>query len=202
MPTPRIENLDTSRIANIMSVALEEFSQADYQSSSFNRIIKNSGISKGTMYYYFKSKEDVFLTLLSGIRTEFKSFSLFHFDEITSKEDYWERVQKILTYVLSELQQKQSLGSFLCSLLSFESRKKLSPARELLDEVEDWINEAIVTGQLLDAVRRDQPIELLVKGVWSVWDTALEWMGKPQGVSDLKEWDNILNTNLKRLLQS
>ena len=75
---PRIENLDTSRIANIMSVALEEFSQADYQSSSFNRIIKNSGISKGTMYYYFKSKEDVFLTFI-WIRTEFKSFSLFHF---------------------------------------------------------------------------------------------------------------------------
>ena len=60
MPTDRIESMDTQKIANIMSVALEEFAQNSYDKSSYNQIIKKSGMSKGTMYYYFKSRKTFF----------------------------------------------------------------------------------------------------------------------------------------------
>ena len=66
MPTDKIESMDTQKIANIMSVALDEFALYSYDKSSYNNIIKKAGMSKGTMYYYFKSKEDLFNTLLSA----------------------------------------------------------------------------------------------------------------------------------------
>ena len=43
MPTDKIESMDTQKIANIMSVALEEFAQNSYDKSSYNQIIKKSG---------------------------------------------------------------------------------------------------------------------------------------------------------------
>ena len=72
MPTDKIESMNTQKIATIMSVALEEFAQHSYDKSSYNKIIKRAGMSKGTMYYYFKSKEDLFNTLLSATIKEFK----------------------------------------------------------------------------------------------------------------------------------
>ena len=41
MPTDKIESMDTQKIANIMSVALEEFAQNSYDKSSYNQIIKS-----------------------------------------------------------------------------------------------------------------------------------------------------------------
>lgn len=48
----------------LMDATLDEFSEINYENASLNRIIKNAGISKGTFYYHFKSKEELYRFLL------------------------------------------------------------------------------------------------------------------------------------------
>lgn len=48
----------------LMDATLDEFSQINYENASLNRIIKNAGISKGTFYYHFKNKEELYKQLL------------------------------------------------------------------------------------------------------------------------------------------
>lgn len=48
----------------MLSAALAEFSKNSFEDASLNSIIKNSGISKGTFYYHFKNKEDIYFSLL------------------------------------------------------------------------------------------------------------------------------------------
>lgn len=49
---------------DILHFALQEFSQKSYDEASLNAILKNSGISKGSFYYHFKDKKDLYVSLL------------------------------------------------------------------------------------------------------------------------------------------
>jgi len=48
----------------IIRACLEEFSEKEYQRASTNRIVKKAGIPKGTLFYYFGSKKQLFLYVL------------------------------------------------------------------------------------------------------------------------------------------
>lgn len=58
----------------LLDAALEEFSQRNFDQASINRILKNSGISKGVFYYHFNDKEALYLCLMedtSQVKWEF-----------------------------------------------------------------------------------------------------------------------------------
>jgi AcrR family transcriptional regulator len=55
----------------LIDQALIEFGEKGYEQASLNNILKKTGISKGTFYYHFKNKEDLY-TYLIGILVEEK----------------------------------------------------------------------------------------------------------------------------------
>lgn len=55
---------DHSRKEDITRAALAEFSQKSYDDASLNTILKNAGTSKGSFYYHFTDKKDLYLYLL------------------------------------------------------------------------------------------------------------------------------------------
>ena len=83
-----------------MDTALEVFAENGYANASISLIAKKAGISKGLMYNYFKSKED----LLSSIMTEGlnEMFELFdpNKDGVLTKEEF--------TYFIEEMFQLMS----------------------------------------------------------------------------------------------
>ena len=48
----------------LMKESLNEFCENNYENASLNRIIKNAKVSKGSFYYHFKNKEDLYQHLL------------------------------------------------------------------------------------------------------------------------------------------
>ena len=64
MARSRFENLDRDKQEAILQVAAEEFAERGYEGASINRIIERSGMSKGSVYYYFEDKADLFATTL------------------------------------------------------------------------------------------------------------------------------------------
>ncbi len=55
----------------LIDQALIEFGEKGYEQASLNNILKKTGISKGTFYYHFKNKEDLYMYLI-GILVEEK----------------------------------------------------------------------------------------------------------------------------------
>jgi AcrR family transcriptional regulator len=51
----------------IMFAALSEFSQYSYSESSTNRIVKKAGIGKGSLFMYFKNKEDLYFEVIDYV---------------------------------------------------------------------------------------------------------------------------------------
>ena len=74
MPKPTFLNLPQEKRETIMSAAIEEFAEYGLENASTNRIVKNSGIAKGSFYQYFEDKQDVFMHLLDVIEQKEMEF--------------------------------------------------------------------------------------------------------------------------------
>ena len=56
----RLSALDEEKKIRIINSAMQEFSKNTYQKASTNRIVEKAGISKGSLFNYFKSKEKLY----------------------------------------------------------------------------------------------------------------------------------------------
>lgn len=65
MPNPTFFNLSEQKRETLIKIALEEFSNLDYNSASISRIVRKAGIAKGSFYQYFQDKKDLYLYLLN-----------------------------------------------------------------------------------------------------------------------------------------
>ncbi|MGN0444361.1 MAG: TetR/AcrR family transcriptional regulator [Acutalibacteraceae bacterium] len=67
---PTFDNISSEKKQKILSVSLREFSSKGFESANINTIAKEAGVSVGSMYKYFDSKKDLFLTTVHlGIET-------------------------------------------------------------------------------------------------------------------------------------
>ncbi len=56
--------------AEIIEFAMKCFAKKGYHATTVDDIVELSGTSKGSVYHYFKSKEEIYLTLLAKSRNE------------------------------------------------------------------------------------------------------------------------------------
>ena len=70
MPKQTFLNLPKEKRNTIVHAAIEEFAEYGLENASTNRIVANSGISKGSFYQYFEDKQDVFMYLLTVLEHE------------------------------------------------------------------------------------------------------------------------------------
>jgi AcrR family transcriptional regulator len=79
MPKQTFLNLPPEKRETIMNAAIEEFAEYGLENASTNRIVKNSGIAKGSFYQYFEDKQDVFMHMLEVIeQKELEFFQNVH----------------------------------------------------------------------------------------------------------------------------
>ena len=70
MPKKTFHNLPTEKREKIVNAAIDEFAEYGLENASTNRIVANSGISKGSFYQYFVDKLDVFNHLMDVVARE------------------------------------------------------------------------------------------------------------------------------------
>ncbi|HZK61661.1 MAG TPA: TetR/AcrR family transcriptional regulator [Anaerovoracaceae bacterium] len=64
MPYQTFINLPEEKKQKLLECAIEEFAKNDYQSASITKIVNRAGIAKGSLYQYFKDKQDLYNYLL------------------------------------------------------------------------------------------------------------------------------------------
>jgi len=68
----------------LIDAAMNEFSDKGYENASLNNILKEAGISKGTFYYHFENKEDLYMYMIGVLIDQKKNF----FAQNISPEDF------------------------------------------------------------------------------------------------------------------
>src|SRR5210317_1467052 len=66
-------NVSDERTSQIIAAAEEVFSKKGFSAARMDDIAEETGLSKGTLYLYFKSKDDLIIAILDRIfQREFK----------------------------------------------------------------------------------------------------------------------------------
>ena len=64
--SPKVDVADERR-AQIIQAALACFTRKGYNNTTMDDIVAESGLSKGSLYWYFKSKDDLFAEALLSV---------------------------------------------------------------------------------------------------------------------------------------
>lgn len=59
-------NLEPAKRTRILNAAYKEFAEQGYDKASTNRIVKEAGIGKGMLFYYFNSKKELYHYLIKN----------------------------------------------------------------------------------------------------------------------------------------
>lgn len=92
-PNKKFIDISEKKRDKILQTAVAEFAQYGYDSANINTIAEKAGISVGSIYKYFHSKQDLYLTA-AGFTVE-KLKSVLN-EIISSKTDFLSTVERII----------------------------------------------------------------------------------------------------------
>lgn len=94
MPEKLFFDLTEDKKNAIFEAGLKEFSEKSYQEASTNTIVKNAQISKGSLFKYFKTKEDLFFFILDKTIVDFTEAIHKKMSEL--KGDFFEAILRYM----------------------------------------------------------------------------------------------------------
>ena len=204
MVRARFANLPPARQQAILAAALHEFAMHGFHDASLNRIIDAAGISKGSMYYYFDDKEDLF-AYVTRVEFEhlFAALGPVDLPAELAPDDFWSALQTYYLDSMAALAARPQLPSLVRAWLATSGNAALQRAQQDLErELLPWLEHIVAAGQACDAVRTDLPPGLLIAvalGMGRAMDTWL--LTEPVGDADLPLLIDALVGMLRRALQ-
>ncbi len=109
----------------ILKAALNLFSTNNYHATSMSMIAEEAGVSKGTVYWHFDSKEDLFRELvLAGLDYFHENYEKIQAENLKADE----KIYKIIDFSIKMLAENSKMGNILqnnIQLISSEFQKKM-----------------------------------------------------------------------------
>ena len=177
MVRDRFDNLEPARQEAILSVAADEFAEHGYTGASVNRIIEAANMSKGSLYYYFDDKADLFSTVVERAVTRFVEESgWLNLDDVAA-DDFWEALLE-RTHRAMEITARNTWWVRIgMAYQRFQGEATNEAAvRRLVDLGRDYWGRLIRRGQELGVIRTDLPLGLLVETVLGADHGGDRWM--------------------------
>ncbi|MCD6281903.1 MAG: TetR/AcrR family transcriptional regulator [Deltaproteobacteria bacterium] len=115
MPKDTFYRISREKQSMVLDTAAKEFAANGFHKANVNTIASNAGISVGSMYKYFSSKEDLFSeTLENGIRMLREDF----FDVLDSNVDTFTKIRRIFELPVTFAREKPYYLNLYLNLLS------------------------------------------------------------------------------------
>jgi TetR/AcrR family transcriptional regulator, fatty acid metabolism regulator protein len=94
----------------IIQAAIEVFSKKDFKTASISEIAQKAGVADGTIYQYFKGKEDLFFSIPIEKTNEFRSQLELHLEGISGA---FNKIRKFVWYFLYFFKTNPEYGRIL-----------------------------------------------------------------------------------------
>ncbi|MCF6464873.1 TetR/AcrR family transcriptional regulator [Clostridium sp. Cult2] len=101
----------------LVNVAMVEFGEKGYENASLNNILKEAGISKGTFYYHYKNKEDLYMHLIDIIAEEKLKFISERMGSIDFNDDVFEVLKRLMTMGMKFAYKNPNINKFSQSFI-------------------------------------------------------------------------------------
>jgi TetR/AcrR family transcriptional regulator, fatty acid metabolism regulator protein len=163
----------------ILDAAIDVFAQKGYHDARVDEIVDASQTSKGAVYFYFPSKQDIFLAIVD----KFANLLAGRLEQVISQEEHGiERVSAALRICLKTFEQYRNLAKvFLVQAaglgVSFEN-KQIEINNRFARLIQEQLDDAVREGDI-------PPIDTEVAGyIWmgAIYDMVIRWVrtGQPE----------------------
>lgn len=178
MPRPRFYKLPPDQQQAILRAALDEFATHGFSTASLNRIIDAAGISKGSMYYYFDSKAELYAHVARGeIGRLFESAGPFPVPTARHPDAFWSTLEDYYRRIMTAFAASPKLASLARDWILSSANPKLRRAQEEMERaLAPWFEQALAVGQRARAVRKDVPPTLLIGVVFGMGQAMDTWL--------------------------
>lgn len=178
----------------IIKVSIPLFDEKGYSKTSIQDIVDCLDVTKGTFYYYYKSKQE----LLEDINVNFIDYMLDQQNMILTKDDLSceEKLYNIIYMVISSIRtRKQHARLSMREIRHIKESKKLQinqKRREFRINIQHLIDEGIERGEFKDNLRSD----IVTLGILGMTNWSYYWYN-PEGEVTEEEVANILVEMIK-----
>jgi AcrR family transcriptional regulator len=193
MARKRFDKLAREKQEAILRAAAEEFGREGYEGASINRIIEASGMSKGSVYYYFEDKADLFSTTLERSIQRFVDEIGWLSLEVLGPDEFWDAVLELTRRSVALARRSEWWIRVLRSyhMLRREGSTEAAALR-VVEMAREWWRTIISRGQVLGVIRSDLPLELLVETTMGADEAGDRWM--------MERWDDFSEDELDRIV--
>jgi AcrR family transcriptional regulator len=190
---PRFENLDLEARKRILETAAVEFAARGFEGTSLNQLLDKLGMSKGSFYYYFDDKEDLFTTVADHAWATVIPIEELDLDKLDAS-NFWPTLRSLMREARARIHANPWLVGF--SRLMYAPPQTVA-VREALaekfDQARRWQAGLILRGQEVGAVRSDLPAELLLVMLIGADEAGDRWM--------IENWERFGEDEVERILE-
>lgn len=144
-----------ARRAQFLDVALQLFALRGYHATSINHIIEKAEVARGTFYQYFKSKREIFDSLLDKLFAEVNA-SVAPI-AIAAPEAMARAIRANIESLCRTLQDNLPMGRVLLEQAVAVDEAGRAQLREFYLRVLERLERAVTVGQRLGVVRTGDP---------------------------------------------
>jgi AcrR family transcriptional regulator len=174
---PRFAKLPSAQQQAILSAALNEFATHGFHDASLNRVIDTAGISKGSMYYYFDSKEDLYAHVTRvELERLFDAVGPVSIPTESEPDAFWSTLEDYYLRLMVALMNSPQLAALIRGWLAASSSALQQAQQELEQSTMPWLESALAAGQRVGAVRTDLPSSLLIAVVLGMGQAMDTWL--------------------------
>lgn len=188
----RFDELKPERQEQLLRAAADEFADRGFEAASLNRIIARAGTSKGSLYYYFEDKADLFGTVVErATALVIQLLAGFSLDELTA-ESYWPAFDDLTRKFASFLSGNAWYVRLLRSFYRLRLRSgPAGPTARVFDWARTWVTQVVARGQELGVVRTDLPLPFLAELTLALGEVEDRWL--------LEQWEELSVADRDRL---
>lgn len=166
----------------ILKAAVKVFAENGYHESTISQIAREAGVADGTIYLYFKSKDDILVHFFS-----FKTRQVFDgFREVVDQADNTiDKLRNLIRRHLEEFQRDRFMAILYQAETHRTHRLAESQIREMAKMYHDLVSEIIEQGQQEGAIRKDLYVGLVKRMINGSVDEVINTWLHSDGQYDL-----------------
>jgi len=157
MPANRRSKKEIKR-ESIIQAAIEVFSKKGFQASTISEIAERAGVADGSIYQYFKNKEDLFFSIPVEKTKEFRTQLELHLEGISGA---FNKIRKFVWYFLYFFTVNPEYGRLLMLEMRVSKSFVKTGTYDFLKQSVSKVLEIIIEGQHEGVVRTDTDLYIL-----------------------------------------
>jgi TetR/AcrR family fatty acid metabolism transcriptional regulator len=166
----------------ILEAAVKVFAEQGFYQSTISQIAREAGVADGTIYLYFKNKDDILVQFFTD--KAIQVFGQFR-EEVARADNAIDKLRNLIRHHLEEFQRDKNMAIVYQAETHQNTRAVENQIREMSKMYLDIVSEIVEQGQADGTIRKDLYMSLVKRFILGAVDETINTWLHSEGKYDL-----------------